>query len=241
MAPPSSLQYSASPPEDADDRFPPLARSMTGPAAFQPSRSDPSHLAPEDAIYAASPPRRPSNFGSGGNVNEGLRDLRSRRLRLHEEGSRSRSRRRKRTWKKLLWVKQSCRSTHSTDQGLCMLANWKAIQTLITIPIKPPSSRTCSGTLACSPTNFGRWSPIPPSSSSTSAPSSYSWSVSLGSSRSASAPFPSWDGAASRRSSAGSCGIGGSERRATGVKRRPLPLLGMPGAGALAHGHIVTR
>lgn len=69
---------------------------------------DPSRLAPEDAIYAQSPPRRgrpPSPLGLGAN---GLkpRGGEARRKRNKERG-RSSSRRRKGGWKKLLWVKQS--------------------------------------------------------------------------------------------------------------------------------------
>lgn len=90
-------------------------------------RVDPYHLAPEDAFCtSASPPRHSSN-GNPGSGSELLDPRPSRQsLRLASAiggsgvaratgvmgaGSRSRSRRRrKRTWKKLLWVKQSCKS-----------------------------------------------------------------------------------------------------------------------------------
>lgn len=122
MAPPSGLHHSTIPSEP-EIAFPPLVRSSTVPVSLEahhgnPSltnlnhhsqhqfpRADPSHLAPEDAFTATSPPRRLASFdhaGSGG-------EMRPRRLRRKEGGSRSRSRRRKR-FQKLLWVKQSCMS-----------------------------------------------------------------------------------------------------------------------------------
>jgi phosphatidylinositol N-acetylglucosaminyltransferase subunit C len=82
---------------DFEAPFPALTRSSTAPISL---RADHTRLAPEDAFSAHSPPRR--GFDAGGVPD------RSRRMRLGAETSRSRSRRRKRTWKKLLWVKQSC-------------------------------------------------------------------------------------------------------------------------------------
>lgn len=126
MAPPSGLQFSskASDYNDKIERLPPLARSITAPTSFQQSasststssllhgRPDPSHLAPEDAFHAASPPRRLNAFEPPGN-----RDHIPRHLYRKDGGSRSRSRRRrKRPWKKLLWVKQSYPDNY-TDQG----------------------------------------------------------------------------------------------------------------------------
>jgi phosphatidylinositol glycan class C protein len=109
MAPPSALQQSETV-SDFGAALPPLVRSSTVPtlnsfASKNNHRADPSHLAPEDAFTAASPPRRSSAFdyGSNGSGNE----LGPRRLRRKDGGSRSRSRRRKR-FQKLLWVKQSC-------------------------------------------------------------------------------------------------------------------------------------
>lgn len=58
-------------------------------------------LSPNDACV--SPPRRLYEGGGGG---DGAADSAMRLRRLH--GERSSSRRRKRTWKKLMWVKQSC-------------------------------------------------------------------------------------------------------------------------------------
>ena len=80
--------------------------------------SDPNHLAPEDAFYAHSPPRRRREPVPGSNSLANGADVavpsartvsatRSRRTREKERG-RSASRRRKGVWKKLLWVKQSC-------------------------------------------------------------------------------------------------------------------------------------
>ncbi|KAH8908182.1 GPI2-domain-containing protein [Coniochaeta sp. PMI_546] len=120
MAPPSALQQSAT--QSDFDSLPPLVRSSTVPTSLalhhnQQSnaanhlRPDPSHLAPEDAF--TSPPQRTSGFdyGSNGSGNE----LRPRRIRRKDGGSRSRSRRRKR-FQKLLWVKQSYPDNY-TDQA----------------------------------------------------------------------------------------------------------------------------
>ncbi|KAJ3474202.1 hypothetical protein NLG97_g9948 [Lecanicillium saksenae] len=57
-----------------------------------------SHLSPNDACV--SPPRRYEGGADGASDSA----MRLRRL----NGERSGSRRRKRTWKKLMWVKQSC-------------------------------------------------------------------------------------------------------------------------------------
>ncbi|KAK8074659.1 hypothetical protein PG997_009322 [Apiospora hydei] len=70
-------------------------------------RSSRSHLAPEDAFNAASPPRRSGGFDHSSNNNNN--NMKS------KFGSRSRSRRRKRNWKKILWVKQSYPDNY-TDQ-----------------------------------------------------------------------------------------------------------------------------
>ncbi|KAK8103755.1 uncharacterized protein PG998_010788 [Apiospora kogelbergensis] len=95
-------------------------------------RSSRSHLAPEDAFInaAASPPQRSGGFDhhatSHNNNMSLLRDTvaaagaagdvrASSRRRESKFGSRSRSRRRKRNWKKILWVKQSYPDNY-TDQ-----------------------------------------------------------------------------------------------------------------------------
>lgn len=79
-------------PTDDETPFPSLSRSSTLNGFGR------SHLSPDDAFV--SPPRRPYNLdGAVESIPRG------RRL----DGERSRSRRRKRAWKKLMWVKQSCR------------------------------------------------------------------------------------------------------------------------------------
>lgn len=90
----------------------PLIRSTTLPTPVRATAPDRTLLAPEDAIYQGSPPRKQSAA-----VNKLQKDLRmtsgvasgEARLpsrRRHNNGNRSRSR--NRVWKKLLWVKQSC-------------------------------------------------------------------------------------------------------------------------------------
>lgn len=138
MAPPSGLQFSskASDYNDKIERLPPLARSITAPTSFQQSaaaasastsslhqgRPDPSHLAPEDAFHATSPPRRLNAFESSGS-----REHIPRHLYRKDGGSRSRSRRRrKRPWKKLLWVKQSCKSSSDAPTQKSLLWDYGA-------------------------------------------------------------------------------------------------------------------
>ncbi|KAK2000404.1 phosphatidylinositol N-acetylglucosaminyltransferase [Colletotrichum falcatum] len=113
-------------PTDFASLPPPLARSSTLPAGSSTSgtnstnnsntnitRQDRSRLAPEDAFLATSPPRRP--VPSFPDVSTGA-DHRAARAHLRHGGDRSRSRRsRKRTWKKLMWVKQSYPDNY-TDQ-----------------------------------------------------------------------------------------------------------------------------
>lgn len=74
-----------------------------------------SYLAPEDAFYAASPPQRPGGFESPMALHDIPAASRSRRRPDSKFGSRSRSRRRKHNWKKILWVKQSYPDNY-TDQ-----------------------------------------------------------------------------------------------------------------------------
>ncbi|KAF4899569.1 Phosphatidylinositol N-acetylglucosaminyltransferase GPI2 subunit [Colletotrichum viniferum] len=100
--------------------------SSVTPTNLQPQNR--SHLAPEDAFLATSPPRRPVQSFPDAGVGA---DHRAARARLrHNAGGRnsidpladgiqhrSRSRRsRKRTWKKLMWVKQSYPDNY-TDQA----------------------------------------------------------------------------------------------------------------------------
>jgi phosphatidylinositol glycan class C protein len=104
------LATSSSSPKDG--AFPPLTRSATVPEISSPRRS---HLAPEDAFYTASPPRRLNAFETNAQHDSGT-ESRARRLRpALGSRSRSRHRRRRRSWKKILWVKQSFPDNY-TDQ-----------------------------------------------------------------------------------------------------------------------------
>ena len=86
------------------------------PLLDHPSFSDPSRLAPEDAFFAHSPPHRHREISQDGASDTAVVDERpgisrpgvSARRRREKERGRSGSRRRKGTWKKLLWVKQNC-------------------------------------------------------------------------------------------------------------------------------------
>ncbi|KAI1876190.1 hypothetical protein JX265_000561 [Neoarthrinium moseri] len=95
-------------PTQREASFPPLTRSATLPDISSSPRTSRSHLAPEDAFLAASPPRQLNGFESNAASHDSGAESRLRRLRS-KLGSRSRSRhrRRRRTWKKILWVKQS--------------------------------------------------------------------------------------------------------------------------------------
>jgi phosphatidylinositol glycan class C protein len=95
--------------------LPPLTRSTTLPATVRSVATDRSLLTPEDAIYQGSPPRKQSAA-----VNKLQKDMlmtngaNGDAARLPRRGrnkgrNRSGSRMRKGTWKKLLWVKQSCK------------------------------------------------------------------------------------------------------------------------------------
>jgi hypothetical protein len=68
-------------------------------------RATSSHLRPEDAFLQSSPPYRSSS-------KNGTSDDRRKR---DNRGNRNASRRRPRTWKKLLWVKQACMK-HATER-----------------------------------------------------------------------------------------------------------------------------
>jgi len=81
--------------------------------------SDPNRLAPEDAFFAHSPPRRQreglvNGSGDGSMINEAHINARpgiNPRRRREKDRGRSGSRRRNNVWKKLLWVKQPCMPT----------------------------------------------------------------------------------------------------------------------------------
>jgi len=79
----------------------PLTRASTVPAVLRVPPASLSHLVPDDAVQPLSP-RRLSGYDNGhGSASE----YRRRRAKLDGHDGRGR---RKRAWKKLLWVKQSC-------------------------------------------------------------------------------------------------------------------------------------
>ncbi|KAI1824335.1 phosphatidylinositol N-acetylglucosaminyltransferase-domain-containing protein [Xylaria intraflava] len=92
-----------------DEPHPGLIRAATAPIELQLPRSVRSHLAPEDAVTSQLPLRRDRNIFNGSGNELRPRTTRSKR------GSPSGSRR-KRSWKKLLWVKQSYPDNY-TDQA----------------------------------------------------------------------------------------------------------------------------
>ncbi|KAM3086995.1 glycosylphosphatidylinositol anchor biosynthesis [Clarireedia jacksonii] len=95
---------------------PPLTRSTTLPAVSSRNvpHHDRSHLAPEDAIFQGSPPRRSTAVNTLRMTN-GVDSPRANRRDRHTNRTKSSSRRRKAAWKKLLWVKQSYPDNY-TDQ-----------------------------------------------------------------------------------------------------------------------------
>ncbi|KAI9050580.1 hypothetical protein LZ554_005741 [Drepanopeziza brunnea f. sp. 'monogermtubi'] len=108
------------PPVTIENPFPPLTRNSSLPVyAPQITATGRSLLAPEDAIYQSSPPRKQS--AAVGKVKDlrmtnGLNaDLRVPRRGRNSDRARSGSRRKRATWKKLLWVKQSYPDNY-TDQ-----------------------------------------------------------------------------------------------------------------------------
>ncbi|KAI1424580.1 phosphatidylinositol N-acetylglucosaminyltransferase-domain-containing protein [Xylaria sp. FL1777] len=96
-----------------DGLFPSLMRSATAPTELPSPRSARSHLAPEDA-FTSQLSGRPDRAAAAAAHDSGT-ELRPRATRA-KLGSRSRSRRRRRSWKKLLWVKQSYPDNY-TDQA----------------------------------------------------------------------------------------------------------------------------
>ena len=106
---------------------PPFTRSNTVPVVpqYRTNAPDRNHLAPEDAIYAYSPPRRQSPAVSkvqrdlrGNPIDGGGRGTRRGRYKDRTQGGS----RRKGTWKKLLWVKQSCKYEASKIQEYQLMA-----------------------------------------------------------------------------------------------------------------------
>ena len=117
--------------------------------------SDPSRLAPEDAFVAHSPPHGHRKISLSGATDIARGGVGTRRRREKVRG-RSGSRRRKGTWKKLLWVKQNCMtfhsriSTKSLDEFLLIVS-----KTQTTTQILQLSFRTSNEILDCSHTISG--------------------------------------------------------------------------------------
>jgi hypothetical protein len=146
-----------------------LAHSKTAPASTGRNAAAPDRtlLAPEDAIHQVSPPRKQP--AAAEKILSDLRMTNGDGLKLHKrgrhtDGHRTSSRRRKGTWKKLLWVKQSCRLPFHLPVQQCLTPRQIRITTLIRIP----SSSTSSEILAYNPTISGRLLRTPRSLSSMS-------------------------------------------------------------------------
>ncbi|KAF2489051.1 GPI2-domain-containing protein [Lophium mytilinum] len=80
---------------------------------------DPSRLAPEDAFFATSPPRRVrqhSPLGLGASSGSSVRGMTEARRQREKERGRSGSRRRKRHWNKLLWFKQPYPDNYTDEE-----------------------------------------------------------------------------------------------------------------------------
>lgn len=98
--------------------LPPLTRGTTLPTIPKNGSyaTDRSLLAPEDAIYLASSPPRKQSAGVDKlqkdlrKTNGTIEDVIRGRGERHKHRNASSSRRRKATWRKLLWVKQSCKA-----------------------------------------------------------------------------------------------------------------------------------
>ena len=140
----------------------PLTPSKTAPSSNARNAAAPDRtlLAPEDAIYQVSPPRKPPSAAE--KIPSDLRmtngdGLKLHRRARHKDGHRTSSRRRKGTWKKLLWVKQSCELPFQSTAR--QLLTPRQIRT--TTPIRRPSSNTSSEILVSSLTTSGRSSRIP--------------------------------------------------------------------------------
>ena len=128
---------------------------------------DPSRLAPEDAFFAHSPPRWQQERTVNGTTDThtlksdvARAGLGTRRRRDKDRG-RSGSRRRKGAWKKILWIKQSCKSTPFPQAITAILQNLTdSMQTQIIIPTLLRSYHNFNETPVCSLTTSGPWSPI---------------------------------------------------------------------------------
>jgi phosphatidylinositol N-acetylglucosaminyltransferase subunit C len=125
--------------------LPLLTRSTTLPAVPRTVATDRTLLAPEDAIYQASPPRKQSAA-----VNKLQKELRmadgesgeaSSRLPRrgrHKVRNRSGSRRRE-PWSKLLWVKQSCRFISIIQRNLLIYNRQGQLYRSSYLPRAPPA------------------------------------------------------------------------------------------------------
>jgi phosphatidylinositol glycan class C protein len=113
MAP---YQTPQSPASVTQPTLPPLTRGTTLPPIPHRSSTDRSLLAPEDAIYVGSPPRKPSagisrlqkDLRMTNGRSDDIISLQKRGRHKERSGRSGSSRRRKGTWKKLLWVNQTC-------------------------------------------------------------------------------------------------------------------------------------
>ena len=162
--PPPGPHIQSAIPSDTETPFPKLVRSSTLPASLPTSsrssslhhRSS-SHLSPEDAYAPTSPPRRATPYANSAAGNGPSADDRH-RIR-HNDGSRSRSRRRKR-FQKLLWVKQSCKglldisAMYRYQRQSRLTRRMRQIPT--TTPTKLPSSRTSNAIPVSVPMTSGR-------------------------------------------------------------------------------------
>jgi len=123
-------QTPQSPASGGQPILPPLKRGTTLPPILHRSSTDRSLLAPEDAIYVGSPPRKQSagivklqkdlRMTNGG-VDDIMR-LQKRGRHKERNGRSGSSRRRKGTWKKLLWVNQTCMCSSSLSRPSLILA-----------------------------------------------------------------------------------------------------------------------
>ena len=129
--------------------------------------SDPNHLAPEDAFFAHSPPRRHREHYANGSIegnavngdSAGARVSLGGRRRHDKDRGRSRSRKGKGRWSKLLWVKHDCTIFPLQDGPDGNANSVPQIQT--TTPTLLPSSPPSNATPASSPTTSGPSSPTP--------------------------------------------------------------------------------
>ncbi|TVY25675.1 putative phosphatidylinositol N-acetylglucosaminyltransferase subunit C [Lachnellula hyalina] len=109
-------------PSSLKTTFPPLTRATTLPSVSRNLATDRTLLTPEDAMYQGSPPRKQS--AAGNKLQKELRMTNGEngdasgmpRRGRNKDRIRSASRRGKRVWSKLLWVKQSYPDNY-TDQA----------------------------------------------------------------------------------------------------------------------------